>query len=219
MINLRKLYKNIRERYYKSKRKPYLNDITYFFNQKDLTIIASNCFAGRIYQDLDLPYNTPTVGLYFMYPDFIKFLQNFDHYLKAPLVFVSQSKYELGNERIKKSKHYYPVALLDGKIEVHFLHYHSEEEAAEKWKRRCERVNLDNLIVIGSDQNLCSENDIRNFELLPFKKKVIFSSKNIETDSCLYISEFASLGQVGEPYRQGDVFYKYLVDYAKKYNW
>ena len=39
------------------------------------TVISNNCFAGRIYNDLGLPYNSPTVGLYFFYPDYIVFLQ------------------------------------------------------------------------------------------------------------------------------------------------
>ena len=29
----------------------------------DTSIISSNCFAGRIMQDLDMQYNSPTLGL------------------------------------------------------------------------------------------------------------------------------------------------------------
>lgn len=66
----------------------------------DTSIITSNCFAGRIMQDLGMKYNTPTLGLYFMYPDYIEFLQHLEYYLtEAKIQFVEHSKYPLGDER------------------------------------------------------------------------------------------------------------------------
>lgn len=60
---------------------------------RDTSIISSNCFAGRVMQDLDMQYNTPTLGLYFMYPDYIEFLQHLEFYLKeAKITFVEHSK-------------------------------------------------------------------------------------------------------------------------------
>ena len=56
-------------------RSPYLKDIKAVIDQ-DTTIISSNCFAGRIMQDLGMQYNSPTLGLYFWYPDYIEFLSN-----------------------------------------------------------------------------------------------------------------------------------------------
>jgi len=59
----------------------------------DTSVITTNCFAGLIMQDLGLPYRSPTLGLYFMYPDYIEFLQHLEYYLKeAKLEFVEQSK-------------------------------------------------------------------------------------------------------------------------------
>jgi uncharacterized protein (DUF1919 family)/glycosyltransferase involved in cell wall biosynthesis len=219
MHEVKYMYKRIRDKYYYSKRKSYLKDIAFFFNKKDISIISSNCFAGLIYQDLGHAYLSPTLGLYFMYPDFIDFMSNLRYYLKTPLQFVKESKYAIGNERIKNAKNYYPIALLDNKVEIHFLHYHSEKEAATKWERRCKRINFNNLVIIASEQNLCSERDIKNFDRLSFQKKVIFSSKDIKANSCLYIPKFASCGVVGDPYRQGYILYKYLIDYARKNNW
>ena len=149
------------------RRKPYVSQIRQLIDD-DTSIITSNCFAGRIMQDLGMKYNTPTLGLYFMYPDYIEFLQHLKYYLtEAKIQFVEHSKYPLGDERRAewtKKKHWYPIGLLDGKVEVHFLHYHSEEEAATKWYRRAKRVNFDKLLVIGMDQNLCKEEDILAFE-------------------------------------------------------
>ena len=47
-----------------------------------------------------MEYNSPTLGLYFMYPDYIEFLGNLHHYLtKAKIEFVEHSKYPVGDER------------------------------------------------------------------------------------------------------------------------
>lgn len=164
-------------------------------------------------QDIGMQYNTPTLGLYFWASDYIEFLKHLEFYLKeAKIEFVEHSKYPLGDERRAKWKHRYPIGLLDGKVEIHFLHYHTEQEAAEKWYRRASRVHFDNLFIIGMEQNLCSETEIREFDQLPFKKKIFFSSKEIDgLKSNVFMSEFANKGEVGDPYKKGHVFYRYLV--------
>ena len=40
---------------------------------KDFTIISHNCVGGVIYHDLGLKFNTPTINLFFMAKDFIKY--------------------------------------------------------------------------------------------------------------------------------------------------
>lgn len=183
----------------------------------DVSIISSNCFAGRIMQDKGMKYNTPTLGLYFMYPDYIEFLQHLEFYLKdAKIEFVEHSKYPIGDERRSKWVHWYPIGLLGGKVEIHFLHYHTEEEAAEKWYRRALRVNLDRLFVIGMDQNLCTETDMQAFDALPFEQKVFFSSRNVKGSSIVYMQEFAGKGEVGDPYRKGHLFYRYLTEFLQR---
>lgn len=167
-------------------RNPYINTLKNVYNN-EVSIISSNCFAGRIMQDLNMKYNSPTLGLYFMYPDYIEFLQHLEYYLKeAKIQFVEHSKYPLGDERRENWKHWYPIGLLDGKVEIHFLHYYSEKKAAEKWYRRAARVNFDNLFVFGMEQNLCTLNDIKAFDELPFKNKIIFSTKDITLKSNIY---------------------------------
>jgi len=118
---LRKSYIGIRDYYYYLRRKPYIKELKQYFAPNS-SIISSNCFAGRIYQDLGLKYLSPTLGLYFMYPDYINFLKNITTYLEAPIYFVNHSKYILGEQRIHSWKHPYPVGLLNGELEIHFLH-------------------------------------------------------------------------------------------------
>lgn len=180
----------------------------------DISIISSNCFAGRIMQDVNMEYNSPTLGLYFMYPDYIEFLSNLEYYLtEAKIEFVESSKYPLGNERREKRTQWYPIGLLGGKVEIHFLHYRTEHEAAEKWYRRASRVNFENLFIIAMDQNLCTECDIKNFDKLPFKNKIIFSTHDINLESNEYMPEFAGCDSVGDAYAKGHIYYKHLIDH------
>ena len=53
---------------------------------------------------------------------------NLHHYLtKAKIEFVEHSKYPVGDERRAAWSHWYPIGLLNGKVEIHFLHYYSGE--------------------------------------------------------------------------------------------
>ena len=57
-----------------------------------------------------------------------------------------------------------------------FLHYQNQDIALAKWKRRCERVNFDNLIVKFNDQNLFSQSDYESFNKMQFQNKLFFTT-------------------------------------------
>lgn len=213
LLNIKKSIENKWLAHERAKYLPKIREIV----THNTSIISSNCFAGRIMQDLGMQYNTPTLGLYFWYPDYIEFLTDLKHYLtEAKLEFVEHSKYTLGDERRKRWSHWYPIALLGGKVEIAFLHYHTEEEAAEKWYRRAKRVNWDRLLIIGMEQNLCSEKDIYAFDNLPYVHKIMFSSKNLPLESNAYMTEFTNRGEVGDPYKKGHLFYRMLIEKISK---
>ena len=157
---------------------------------KNFTIISNNCWGGMVYESFNLPKQSPTVGLFFMADEYIKFLKAFPDILNEEIVFIDpmESKYV---DFLKQDSRFgqYPIALIGGGIEIEFLHYHSKEEVLEKWKRRCERMDLDHLIVKMNDQNLCSEEHIKEFSELPFKNKVFFSSKPYEIPENVYIEK------------------------------
>lgn len=168
-------------------------------------------------QDLHMRYNSPTLGLYFMYPDYIEFLSRLEYYLtEARITFAEHSKYALGDERRAAWTHWYPIGLLGGNVEIHFLHYHSAEEAATKWYRRAARVNFNKLLIIGMDQNLCTPQDMEAFNRLSFRNKLFFSSRNVQGESILFMKEFSACGQVGDPYKKGHIFYRYLTNFLTK---
>ncbi len=63
------------------------------------------------------------------------------------------------------------------------------------------------------EQNLCTDDDIREFDKLPFERKIFFSSKPMpDVKSNCFVEEFAGLGHVGDPWKQGHFFYKALVE-------
>ena len=145
----------------------------------DFTIISNNCWGGMIYESYNLRKNSPTVGTFFMASDYIKFISNLKHYLKADLTFINPETAHC-IEEIKKNKSYpnFPVGLLDGEIEIVFLHYKSEKEALEKWTRRCSRVNYENILFKFNDQNECTLQDLEAFINLPYNNKLFFTCKN-----------------------------------------
>lgn len=143
----------------------------------DFTIISNNCWGGFVYQSYGIPYNSPTIGLYFMADDYIKFVSDLKKYINSDLKFVSpeNSRYY---DLLKTDKRFgeYPIGKIKD-IEIIFLHYSSEEEAYDKWNRRCKRVNWDKLLVKFNDQNGCEKEHLSMFDNLNIENKVCFTSK------------------------------------------
>ena len=78
-------------------------------------------------------------------------------------------------------------------------------------------MNWDKLLVIGMEQNLCTIDEIKAFDKLPFKNKFFFSSKDLpELKSNCNIQEFKTKGEVGDPYRNADIFYRELIKRLNK---
>lgn len=155
-----------------------------YLKTKDFTIISNNCWGGTVYEAYDLPKGSPTVGMFFIAKDYIEFLSDLKGYIGGKLVFIKPEK-----SRWKKMTEvsgdkrfgHYPVGVLsNGKntIEIFFLHYHSEQEAREKWERRIRRINWERLLVKFNDQNGCTETEVEKFISLPFKNKLFFTCKH-----------------------------------------
>ena len=144
----------------------------------DFTIISNNCWAGFVYQSYGLKYNTPTIGMFFMASDYIRFISNLKYYLTIEnIVFINprESKwYSFLSEN--SSFGTYPIARL-GDIEIFCLHYHSEQEFIKKWNERKKRINFDKILFKFSEMNQFSEENIVEFQKLDLKYKICFVSK------------------------------------------
>lgn len=214
--SIRIKYKTIRDYYYKRKRLKYLPLLRKHF-PPGISIISNNCFAGRIYQDLYQPYLSPTVGLTILYPDYITFVERLDYYRSQPIEWVSTSKYPRGEEMRKNWKHWYPIGLIGEELEIHFLHYYTKEEALEKWKRRCERINMKNLFVVAAAQGNCTEEMVLRFSKLPFQKVFLVKERyKTKYPNVIYVKEFKKGG--ADPYRRAHIYYKYILNYLESKN-
>lgn len=161
----------------------------FFIRNKDFTIISNNCWGGWIYRSYQLSYKSPTIGLFFMAEDYIKFISNLPHYIKSNLKFTSFDE-SIWKDRLMSHEYEkkFPIGKLDD-IEIMFMHYKSEEEAYQKWTKRCKRINWNKILVKFNDQNYCTENHIIRFENLPYKNKICFTSKKYEGfKSVIYIN-------------------------------
>ena len=57
------------------------------------------------------------------------------------------------------------------------MHYHSEQEAQEKWDARSQRLDFDNLFIMMTDKDGgkgAKYEDLQAFDSLPYPNKVVF---------------------------------------------
>ncbi len=128
----------------------------------DFSIISSSCNGGVITSELGEQFRTPTVNLWFTPEDFLKLCSNFEY-------FMGQDVVEVAN-RFQP----YPVGKIDD-VTVFFMHYHSFEEAREKWNLRKARINYDNLFFMMVEKDGCTPEMVAQFDALPYRHKVIFT--------------------------------------------
>ncbi len=160
---VRKIYRRI-HRFFLRKR----------LKNKNFTILAPTCIAGVMYHELGQKFLSPTINLWMYDKDFLKFVHNLKDYLSYDLRFV---------DGIDDT----PTAYLND-ILIHFNHYHSNEEAKQKWDERKQRVNYDNLFIIMADQpdgGMITHEDMLSLKNVPCKGKVVLSVK--EYDDIDYI--------------------------------
>ncbi|MBE6067110.1 MAG: DUF1919 domain-containing protein [Clostridium lundense] len=174
---------------------------------KDFSLISSNCNGGFIMHDLDLKFLTPTVNLFFFPEDFIKFIENLNFYLQQKLEFTTKEGYK------------YPIGKLYD-IEIHFMHYSNEEEAKEKWGERSKRINYDNLYIMMTDRDGCTEEIIKRFNNLSYKNKVLFTNKEYKQySSTFYIKGFENQEGIGHIFKFKNIFGKKYYDNFNYINW
>lgn len=136
----------------------------------DFSILASNCIGGFLYHYHGLRFASPTINLLISSPDLVKFALDLDGYLAKPLVFI-------------KTDERYPVATL-GDLTIKFVHYETDEEAAEKWYERALRVNKERIFVILTDRDGLSEEDLQRLDESTLANVLVLSSRNYPQHRC-----------------------------------
>lgn len=152
----------------------------------DFTIISNNCWAGMVYESYGLPKLTPTISMFIMPEDYLRFVADLPGYLSAPLEFIdpSASKWA-GDLAGNESWGSYLIGRVED-VELHMLHYHDETVARRKWESRVGRVNFERILYKFNDQNGATEDDLARFDALGLPHKVIFCAREHPTiSSCV----------------------------------
>ena len=143
---------------------------------KPFTIVANNCWSNKVYEHLGVPYQTPLTSTFLHPEDYLAIARNFRWYIDQSIEFIDKSRHEVIRSRKAAN---YPIGIVAGEVEIHFLHYETQDEVIQKWKRRASRVveDDDRLFFKLCDDLGCTEEHIEQFHLLPFKNKICYTSK------------------------------------------
>ena len=129
------------------------------------SILSSTCNGGVITSELGEQFRTPTINLWFLPGDFLKLISNLEYYMHQDVIEVT-NRFQA-----------YPVGRI-GDITVYFMHYHSFEEAREKWNLRKARINYDNLFFMMVEKDGCTPEMVEQFDALEYPHKVIFTKNS-----------------------------------------
>lgn len=152
---------------------------------ENFSIISDNCWGGFVYQYFGMPYLSPFIGLFVFSSEYVRMLQSLEDYMREELRFIVHRDSKFAGELVKNGTlGKYPIGIL-GDVELHFLHYDSEDEAYQKWRRRVSRINYENLLVKMCDRDLCTESLINDFCSLNYKNKVCITSQVYDHPECL----------------------------------
>lgn len=139
--------------------------------RRPLVLVSNNCWGYELYHSLQQPYLTPFVGT-FVHPHcYVRLLRDrFPHDLDIR-EFTDRSRYSPAPPP-------YPVGVLSGGEEIHFLHHGSIEQAADRWRRRVDRMlrALDSAGAVVAakmcDRDGCTTADLDEFHLLPLRRRL-----------------------------------------------
>lgn len=153
--------------------------------------------GGVIYEEYGLKKNSPTVGCYIYSDDYLKFVKNLRYYLTQDLKIISCDKARHKQWIIEDGNRDAPIGVLDD-IEIIFVHYKEPEVAYEKWSKRVQRVNWDNLVFKFSFQNHATLDDLKEFEEAKLPgKKVMYVNRNDVSYKCgIYYPGFENSDQI-----------------------
>lgn len=151
-----------------------------------LTIFSNNCWGGLTYHSLDMEFFSPLINMAIGEKDFITFLKRPYYYMMQKIEFTRIAELSSGMR--------FPQGKCDDII-LNFLHYKTFEEAEQKWEKRKERINWNNLFIEMATDN---KGVVEEFMELPFENKICFVPFESNEKSLVYIPPHAYAGYEGD---------------------
>ena len=159
-----------------------------------LSIISQNCFGGVLYNRFGLQFLSPTINMWTPRQSFLRMVNNLREYMNQKLQF-REARFNPDEKLV------YPLYAL-GDVEWHMNHYTNFDEAEKKWYERAKRINWNNLLIAMWTN---SEEELEEFDSLPYDKKVCFTTFKSNKKSAFYIPPISN-------YKK---FSRYLIGFAK----
>jgi len=172
----------------------------------DFSILCGNCLGGLISHKLDVPFLSPTVNIMMSQSDFYKMVLNLQDYLAHDFDELPPRSFPVG--RLKD-------------ITVNFTHFKTFQDAVNTWKRRCARINYDNLWIIATDRDGITEQDIASLQHIKCRGLLVFTAKKYDYPYCFQLKQFEKQGQIGDILQQtiyGKRYFELYFDYVKWLN-
>lgn len=144
---------------------------------KSFSIISNNCIGGFLYKQYGSKFYSPTIGLQFSQEDFVKLCKNLEYYLNEELI-ESDDKMQDGFTKLGGGTIDFPVGKL-ADITIYFQHYPSFEEAKEKWNKRKNYIDENNLFFIFVGYDNTPLEVFEEYDKLPFKHKLLLTNEKI----------------------------------------
>ena len=117
-------------------------DLYETIRQRKITVFSNFCFGGLLARTFRIENRTPLKNMWLTEGDYLKLLENPEHYLKLKPHF-----YRFSKRQGPADRRIYPILKL-GDIRLFCNHVISPLKAIRDWNRRVKKVNMDDLIVI-----------------------------------------------------------------------
>ncbi len=166
-------------------------------------IVSNNCWGFQLYKILNRQYNTPFVGLYILFDEYLLLTENIKKYLTVK---ITEKNFITTHEN-------FPVAKIYD-VRIFFMHYKDQQEAISKWNNRRKRLLIflkeygeGRIIYKFCDKDSENSSDLDKLTRINKKRKIIFTRNDKKL-----------LGKDGKLFN-GDVLfkkrYKYYIRYLK----
>lgn len=165
-------------------------------NNKNFTIVSDDNWGKEVYDAFNIPYQSPFIGIHIFNADFIKLVNDFEHYIDKPITFIHYSD----SRHQKTFRHCfgknYPLGLLNNDIELHFFDYQTPDEALRHWNDRRSKINLENLFFkMDASREENNVATIETFQNIQRTNKVCFlnchdKEKKVNTISTLQLIDY-----------------------------